>query len=283
MNLCLHCAIAAPGVVSHVGAQILQLQDPKGDPQEKEKKEKEKEKEKDGEKGTLDEFEAEATKPDTLRSANSLESDEPSGGFWWIVGETTLYLFVGGAVGSWYRATGTPADDDLAELFGVRQSGETTLPLAAFNINYQNIESDIEAYDARFEAGFGPLAVLYRFTRYEETNPADELDLSWLHGVLRLSYTRYFEVGLGFGWIFLQGDKSRSGGSFTLPIRIEPSGYFGFDYRPTWGWINNNTISDHDFGVRVGVRYISIRGGYRWTKAGGATLKGPIVGVLLSL
>ena len=271
-------AMATPAVATHVSAQIPQQQDPKDDPPKKEKKDKEK----NGEEGTLEEFEAEATKPDTLRSANSPESEESPGEFWWVVGEFTLYLFVGGAVGSWYRATGTPKDDDLAEAYGVRQSGETTVPLVALNVNYQSIESDVEAYDARLEAGSGPLAVLYRITRYEETNPADELDLSWLYGVLRLSYTRYFEVGLGFGGIFLDGDTSESGGSFTLPIRIEPSRYFGFDYRPTWGWINGNTISDYDLGVRVGVRYVSIRVGYRWTKAGRATLKGPIFGVLLS-
>ena len=44
----------------------------------------------------------------------------------------------------------------------------------------------------------------------------------------------------------------------------------------------NTNISDHDLALRLGVRYVSIRGGYRWTKAGNTTLKGPIFGLALT-
>lgn len=247
---------------------------------EKEKKEREKDKEKKGdEEGTLGTFESEATKPDSLKSE---DADGSSVWGWGPIGELAFYAFVGGAVGSWYRVTGSPSDSDLEQHFGVRRTGDPGVPYVGLNLSYQNATSDVEAFDVNVEGGFGPLGAHYRFTRFTEADPDIELDLSWLHGVLRLSYTRYIEVGLGFGGIFLDGTGSESGGSFELPIRIEPLRYLGFDYRPTWGWINGNTISDHDLGLRLGGRYVSIRAGYRWTKTGNTTLEGTIVGLLFS-
>lgn len=274
------CASYSAPDVSAATAQQQQKDDPNKKKKEKKKEEeKKKEKETEEEKGTLGTFESEATdeKPDSDR----VEAEESSE-WWGFFGKVTLYAIVGGAVGSWYRVTGSPADPELEQGWGLREAGEATIPFVGLNFNYQNIESDVEALDVNIESGYGPLGVHYRFTRFQEEDPNTDLDFSWLHGVLRLSYSRYVEVGLGFGAIFLDGTSSESGGSFMLPIRIEPSRYFGFDYRPTWGWINGNTISDHDLALRVGIRYVSIRAGYRWTKVGRSTLEGPIIGLLLS-
>jgi hypothetical protein len=259
---------------------------------------KEKTKEKDEEEsGTLDTFETEASAPDSLRPTSTnpdpdesegepmetVEELEESVAWWAFLGEYALVATVGGAIGSWYRVTGL-VDEDLEAHWGKRRKGEPTIPFVALNVSYQSVESDVDAYDVRAEGGFGPFGAQYRFTRFKESDPETELDLSWLHGMLRMSYTRYVEVGVGFGGILLDGAGRReSGGSFALPVRIEPLAYVGLDYRPIWGWINGNTVSDHDLTLRVGVPYVSIRGGYRWTKAGASTLEGPIVGLLLSL
>lgn len=246
---------------------------------ETKKKKKEKKEEEEKKKGTLGTFEAEATKPDSARSTVTVDSEESGESLsWWIY---PIAIFGAGVVGSWYRVTGSPADGTF-EGWDVRQTGEPTIPFVGLSVSYQIVESDVDGYDARAEGGFGPIAASYRFTRFAEKDPDTELDLSWLHGVLRLSYTRYVEVGLGFGKIFLKGTGSESGFSFTLPLRIEPSEYVGFECRPTWGWINGNTVSDYDLTLRLGVRYVSIRGGYRWTTVGSSTLKGPTVGLLVS-
>lgn len=249
---------------------------------DQEKKKKKREADKEGnEKGTLGTFESEATgeNPDSVYYE---ETDESGGWGWYFMGKVAEYAFIAGAIGSWYRVTGAPVDGDLEQYFGERQTGDPGIPYIGLNFSYQNLKSDVEAADVNAEGGFGPLGVHYRFTRFKEKDPEYELDLSWLHGVLRLSYTRYLEVGLGFGAIFLEGTGSESGFSFELPIRIEPSRYFGFDYRPTWGWINGNTVGDHDLALRLGTRYVSIRGGYRWTKTGNSTLEGPLIGLLLT-
>ena len=91
-----------------------------------------------------------------------------------------------------------------------------------------------------------------------------------------------FRKGFAFGAVFLDSDSSESGFSFALPIRVAPVSFASLEYRPTWGWINENTISDEDLALCVGVRYVSLRAGYRWTKVQSTTLDGPIVGVLLS-
>ena len=136
-------------------------------------------------------------------------------------------------MGSWYRVTGSPADEDLALYYGERQTGDPGIPFVALTTSYQNLESDVQAFDINVVGGFGPLGARYRFTRFQEKDPYTELDLSWVHGVLRMSYTRYLEVGFGLGAIFLKGASSRSGGSFTLPILVGPFQYFTFDYQPT--------------------------------------------------
>jgi len=249
---------------------------------DKEKKGDQKKKKKEGddqEEGTLENFESETTadNPDSVSSGGS--DGSTSLGFF---GDVAVFALFGGAVGSWYRATGHPQDNDLQRLFGHRRTGDAGVPFVGLNLSYQNVKSDVEAYDLNAEAGFGPLAAHYRLTRFHEDDPDTDLDLQWLHGVLRLSYTKYFELGLGVGALLFHGKSRESGGSFALPIRIEPVRYCGLDYRPTWGWINGNTLSDHDLAIRIGVQYVSVRAGYRWTKVGDATLEGPIFGLLFS-
>jgi hypothetical protein len=270
------CALNGDPDVSETSG--LQMQDDEA--RKKKKKKTEKKSKEEQETSKLADFETEATdeRPDSLQWE---ESGELSG-WWGVFGKIALYAVVGGGVGSWYRVTGSPVDDDLERYWGDRQTGDTGLPFIALGFGYQNVKSDVQAYDTIVEGGYGPVAVRYRFTRFTEDDPDVELDLSWVHGVTRLSYTRYVEVGLGFGAIMLDGSSSESGSSFVLPIRIEPHKNIGLDYQSSWGWINDNTIGDHDLSLRVGVRYVSFRAGYRWTKTGNSTLEGPIFALTAS-
>jgi hypothetical protein len=214
---------------------------------------------------------------------DSLEVDEDDVGFFMTIVGGFFFAVAIGSVGSWYRVTGQPTDWDLEGNWGQRETGEPGIPYAALNFSYEGVRfSDVDAFDGRFEGGYGPFGVNYRFTRFEEKDPDTRLDLSWLHGVLRQSYTRYVEVGFAFGAVFLDGNTDESGFSFAIPIRVAPVSFASLEYRPTWGWINESSISDEDLALCVGVRYVSLRAGYRWTKVPGLTLEGPTVGVLLS-
>lgn len=240
------------------------------------------------EEGTLNTFEAEATDEEAKVPVDSLQTEEveveeDDVGFLMFIGEMVFFAVAIGSVGSWYRVTGQPKDWDLEGAWGLRRTGEPGIPFAAMNFSYEDVRSsDVEAFDGRFEGGYGPLGVQYRFTRFEEKDPDSHLDLSWLHGVVRESYTKYVEVGFAFGAVFLDGNSSESGFSFAMPFRIEPLRYVALEYRPTWGWINDSTITDEDLALCVGIRYVSLRAGYRWTKAQSTTLEGPILGLLLS-
>lgn len=76
----------------------------------------------------------------------------------------------------------------------------------------------------------------------------------------------------------VEGEGERSGFSLTLPLRIQFSRYFGLSFRPSWGWISSNTISDIELGLAGSLRFVSINAGYRWVSAGSASLNGPMIG-----
>jgi hypothetical protein len=258
------------------------------DDQTKKKKQSEEDKKKaEQDQGTLNSFEAEAknkkaTAPDSVKT-KEVEVDDNDTGLIATVAEGLFFAFMIGTVGSWYRVTGHPSDSDMEGDWGRREPGESVIPYAALNFSYEGVRfSDVDAVDGRFEGGYGPLGVQYRFTRFQEKNPDTHIDLSWLHGVLRESYTKYVEVGFAFGAVFLDGKTSDSGFSFAIPIRVAPVSFASLEYRPTWGWITDSTITDEDLALCVGIRYVSLRAGYRWTKAQNTTLEGPIVGLMLS-
>ena len=275
---------AAPVLADQISATSNQQDDPA-----KKKKETKEEKKKKDEKdnGTLNNFEGKATEkkatsPDSVKTTE-VNVDDDNTGFWGTVLEGCFFALAIGSVGSWYRVTGHPADADMEGSWGRREPGETGIPYAALNFSYESVRfSDVTAVDGRFEGGYGPLGAQYRFTRFQEKNPDTSVDLSWLHGVLRESYTRYVEVGFAFGGVFLDGKTHDSGFSFAIPMRVAPVRFASLEYRPTWGWITNTTIIDEDLALCVGVKYVSLRAGYRWTKAQDATLEGPTIGLLLS-
>lgn len=280
---------AVPVLADGISATSNQQEDPAKKKETKEEKKKKAEKDQ----GTLNSFEAKAkdknaTSPDSVKTKEVEEDDDDDNdndntGFLGTVLEGCFFALAIGSVCSWYRVTGHPADADTERSWGRRETGETGIPYAALNFSYESVRfSDVTAVDGRFEGGFGPLGVQYRFTRFEEKNPDTSLDLSWLHGVLRESYTRYVEVGFAFGAVYLDGKSHDSGFSFGIPFRIAPVSFASLEYRPTWGWITDTTITDEDLALCVGVKYVSLRAGYRWTKAQDITLEGPVVGVLLS-
>ncbi|MDH3346746.1 MAG: hypothetical protein OEM02_01410 [Desulfobulbaceae bacterium] len=191
-----------------------------------------------------------------------------------------LALFIGGGYGvinSVERVSTSLEDSDIA----LRRDGEPLLPYAAFDFTYQVVEQDVHANGYRFELGYGPVALQYRHTAYREDEPSDELDFRQVNALLRMSFGDVLECDLGFGVLTMDGEDSYSGFLWSFPILFHPIDYLGFELRPSWAIINDNTINEFDASLLVGQRYVFVRVGYRWVKTGDVTLEGGYLGLSL--
>lgn len=162
-----------------------------------------------------------------------------------------------------------------------RKAGEALIPFVSVDVSYQDVESDVTAADVRGEIGYGSLGIQARQTRYWEDEPKDGLTATQVHGLYRMSIGSKAELDLGIGSLFLEGDGSNSGVSFTAPVLIHPSDFFGFEFRPAWSSINENTINDYDAALLLGWRFASLRVGYRWFMTAHESLNGPQVGIAM--
>lgn len=162
----------------------------------------------------------------------------------------------------------------------LREPGETLIPFLAVDINRQNVESDVTATDVRAEVGWAMFGAQWRHTRFEEKFPSDHLDLDQAHLLYRMSFSPRLETDIGIGVLVLDGNNYNSGSSMTVPIRFRANDWISMEFRPAWGRINGNSISDYDVSVTVTRRHAGLRIGYRDVDSGGGNeLKGPYAGV----
>jgi hypothetical protein len=196
-----------------------------------------------------------------------------------VLGGLFSGLASGGAQ-SWKRvdAEGTGA---LNPDSGLRKSGEALLPFLRLDALYQNVEGDVTAKDIRFEAGYGPLGFQVRRTIYDEKDPITSLELTEYYFLYRMSSGSMVEIDLGLGGTELKGTQFNSGLSVTVPVLYHPSQFFGIELRPAWSSINESSIQDVDAAVLVGMRYISVKAGYRWMRSPHQSLDGPEAGLSL--
>jgi hypothetical protein len=163
---------------------------------------------------------------------------------------------------------------DIAEGLKSREPGEALIPFFRLDANYQDVESDVYAFDWRIEGGYGPLGIQFRQTDYREENPPDNLRVRQIHGLGRLSFGNRIEIDLGLGASFIEGNNKYSGISLTIPILIYPKEFIGFEFRPSWASINEYSINDYDLGILLNRRYVSLRIGYRWVQSANESLNG---------
>lgn len=232
--------------------------------------------------GKLNDFEQEAVlqnesrqnesrqdeKPDNRNDRHDeehIDYDEDSASLWILP-----FLAIGyGGVSSWEQAK-------------TRTNGEFIIPFARLDLSYQDIESDVTAGNLNLEAGYGPIAVWYQKTRFKENNPDSTLNLSYVHGLYRMTFGPAVEIDLGLGGIYLDGNQNSSGFGVSLPVKIHPWEVFGFEFRPVWSGINGNSVSDYTLTALGGWKHIKLQAGYRWLKTGGASLNGPFAGIALA-
>lgn len=166
-----------------------------------------------------------------------------------------------------------------AKKFDFRQTGEPTLPFVQLEQKNIRVNSDISALDYDFELGYGPYAFKYRHTSFEEKNPRDEMDLIQYLLFIRLSPASTWEYGIGLGSLRLQGNEDNSGFMIYLPLKIYPYKSFGFQFKPTLSWINDNVIGDYDLSLAFSKRYYSIKLGYRFLRVRNEDLDGAYIGL----
>lgn len=250
--------------------------------------------------GALDDFEKDATKPNkksskrksdskpTNNNNNNHSSDGIPDPFEVIeafdgLGKGTFFL-IKVCSSSWMRLNydmDSSYKKDVINLFALhpREAGETLIPYFRFDYHYQILESNIYASDYRVVAGYGPLAFMARNTYLREKSPPDKLKIEQAYGVLRMSFTKYVEVGLGFGDYTLAGNNKNSGGSTIIPIAIRFNKNVTLEFLPAWADINDNRINDYDLGILLGSDYWSAKIGYRRIETPNDYLQGPYLGV----
>jgi hypothetical protein len=169
-------------------------------------------------------------------------------------------------------------DSDFSQLTP-REIGSPDLPFFRFDFGYQDLESGVEAFAGRVEAGYGPVGLQYHLTHLRQGSTHEHLDLSYIHGLYRVSPSDAFEFGIGLGQVLLEGEARNSGASVTLPINIYPLREFSIRLVPTWSDINGNSIRDYDGSVAYVQKYFSVRVGYREVRSHQELLRGPYAGV----
>jgi len=179
---------------------------------------------------------------------------------------------------SWDRVQPRPIDEGYV-FAKPREIGEVLIPFFRLDAAYQNVDSDVDAIDVRAELGYGPVALSIRDTNYQESDPDDELEIFQMHALYRMSFSETFEVDAGLGILTIDGNDQNSGFSLTMPVLIRSTENLGFEFRPSWSSVNGNLIQDYDVGAMFGMRFVSLRAGYRWIESENTSLNGPYLGI----
>ena len=239
--------------------------------------------------GALDDFEADATRdrPDndsqhhshsSSNLGSSLSSDDD--GWEGTLGTLAVALIVAPGAISWARASGDPEylNDPNNNWIKPRQPGEPLIPMLRADLASMSLESDVEAVDCRVQAGWGPFAVEFNPTFYEEQDPDDKLDLYRIWGLYRMSLGNRIELDLGAGGVILEGNESHTGRSFTTPVLIQPRDWIVVEFRPIWSEINGSNLTEYEAGVLLNWKHFSAKAGYHWTHSPERSLDGPFIG-----
>ena len=228
--------------------------------------------------GKLDAFEADAVArsghhyADETSGSGSCLADVVADIFGDLMGVTMMY----GGVCSWERVAGEESVDvDLAP----RAAGEPLIPFARIDVSGQAVESDVSALDVRAEGGYGPVGIHYNLTRFREDDPADEMDLTRVFALYRMSFGSRVEADLGLGSLTLDGEDTTTRLACSLAVLVCPNEHWGMEFRPAWA----NGVSDYDLAVMWTWPYASLKAGYRWIDSPDESLDGPYVGLSLRL
>ncbi|MDI6774274.1 MAG: hypothetical protein QME60_02610 [Verrucomicrobiota bacterium] len=163
----------------------------------------------------------------------------------------------------------------------IRDAGDPVIPFIQFDVQFQDVESGVTAWDYRGEVGLAFLGFSARRTFYRERDSDLDVDTIQYHGLYRMTFGEEFEINMGFGALEVKGEGERVGFSFALPMKLHLHEGIGLEYRPVWSTIDETRIYDNDLAVVLGWRYMFLRAGYRWFWHAEESLSGPPVGLSL--
>lgn len=231
-----------------------------------------------GPQGKLDAFESDVVgqgedrSPDHSHDTSSGLADVFSDSMGELIRLTVAY----GGVCSWERVSGgARMDGEVAP----RLPGDALLPFARVDLSAQAVESDIEAEDLRVEGGYGPFGVHGDMTRFRESSPEDDLELTRILALYRMSYGSRVEVDVGLGTLTLDGGSTTTRLACSLPFLICPNARWAVEFRPMW----SDRVSDYDLAVLWTRSYVALKAGYRWLDSPGESLDGPYAGLSFRL
>lgn len=168
-----------------------------------------------------------------------------------------------------------------------REPGDVRTPYARFDIDYQDVNGDVEALGWMAEGGYGRLALYARQTRFTEDLPAEagggEDRLRVTHGYVtaRAVYESGFAATFGAGGLSLDGEDSNSGFSFTVPMQYRPNEHVAVEFRPAWARVNGNAVTELDFALLGGINHANVKVGWRQLESPNVELDGFYTGVSL--
>ncbi|MDF7798103.1 hypothetical protein P4C99_01415 [Pontiellaceae bacterium B1224] len=231
------------------------------------------------------------TYPSHNNSGSGFMSD-----FWsWVVAAPFAYRADDPAAAMTPEKEGWATEEYGGLMWPKHNKGQAGLPYVRADLNWQYIDGDNDALDARLELGYKVLGFQARTTKYDDSLAGLTQRVNQFYGMLRygLQYRDLFpgvvELAFGLGVATQNGDISDdSSPALTFPVKYFPTDWLGIEFRPAWyeadiaGIVYN--IGDYDLSASFGSRFIQLRAGYRWLwyNSIGSFNDGPYAGVSLS-
>jgi len=179
---------------------------------------------------------------------------------------------------SFYKAESSFTSEEHPEL-KPRNNGQRLVPFLRFDALFGNFESAIELQDYMTETGYGAFSFSYRYSRFDEQSPSDQLVLEQSFLNYRMTLGDRTQLDFGFGNYSLKGNKDYSDSAFRLGFAWVGDRHFGMEYNYVFTEGDELKISDQEIALLYSRDYISLKTSYRIIHGGSADLRGPALGL----
>lgn len=174
----------------------------------------------------------------------------------------------------------TCLDDDETDDCIKRKAGDPDIPNFALDLNYLTAKNNIHGIESRVEAGYGPIGLQLKNINYRQDEFSSSLNISHAHLLYRGLYKK-FQLNLGIGGVFINGQQSSEGSSFLIQANAFPNDLVSFSSSYISSSINNNNIIEYDNSIAIRRNKTSLRAGYKLNRAHEEEIRGPYIGISL--
>lgn len=152
---------------------------------------------------------------------------------------------------------------------------DTELSLAS---RYHRVGMNLSAYELQIKKVYRQFGVYTRWSKYIESQPADELNLVGLYFLYRPPVQKNTSVELGIGVASMAGNEVSTGSSVYIPVRLQLNNSVAVEFSMTIIALINNILElDSCIVVKQGRLLYSI--GYKSLRSPKLNLQGPTVGI----